>query len=78
MRLRMTRKETACDSLNKYNQEYVIDEADEIVITFISDPKDMTFSQYMDHSKSMLCRKIVRNFIEEEFGGFDDNWLQIA
>ena len=31
MRLTITRKETACDYLNKYNQDYVIDEVDENV-----------------------------------------------
>ena len=37
MRLRITRKKTACDYLNKYNQDYVIDEIDEIVIISITD-----------------------------------------
>ena len=43
-------------------------EVDEINIIFISDLKDMTFSHYMTQPKSMLCRKLVRNFIEEDFG----------
>ena len=64
MRLTMTRKVTACDYQKKYNQDYMIDEVDEIVITFISDLTDITFSHYMAQSKSMLCRKLVRNFIE--------------
>ena len=40
----ITRKETACDYLKKYNQDYVIVEVDEIAITFISDLKDITVS----------------------------------
>ena len=51
------------------------DEVDEIDILFISDLKDMAFSLYMAQRKSMLCRKLVRNFIEEDFGNFDYNWL---
>ena len=58
MRLTITRKETACDCLNKYNQDYVIDEVDEIVITFISDLKDMTFLHYMAQPKSMLLETL--------------------
>ena len=48
-------------------------EVDEINIIFISDL--MTFSHYMAQPKSMLCRKLKRNFIEEDFGDFDYNWL---
>ena len=44
IKLTITRKETACDYLNKFNQDHVIDENDEIVVTFISDFKVMTFS----------------------------------
>ena len=47
MGLTITRKKTACDYLNKFNQDYVIYKVDEAVITFISDLKDMTFSHYM-------------------------------
>ena len=50
-------------------------EVDEIVTIFISDLKDLTFSHYMDQPKSVLCRKLVRNFIGEDFGDFDYNWL---
>ena len=57
MGLTITRKETACDYLNKYNQDYMIDEVDEIVMKIISDLKDMTFSHYMAQPKSMLCKK---------------------
>ena len=75
MRLTIIRKQTACDFLNKYNQDYVIDEIKEFVITFISDLKDMTFSLYTAQPKSMLCRKLGRNFFEEDFGYFQYNWL---
>ena len=50
-------------------------EVDKIKILFISDLKDITFFHYMNQPKSMLCRKLVRNFIEEDFGDFDYNWL---
>ena len=52
-----------------------ITEVDEIDIISTSDLKDINFSHYMDQSKSMLCRKIVKNFMEEDFGDFDYNWL---
>ena len=29
----------------------------------------------MTQPKSMLCRKLVRNFIEDDFSSFDINWL---
>ena len=35
----------------------------------------MTFSHYMARPKSMLCRKLVGKFIEENFGVCDYNWL---
>ena len=76
MRLTITRKQTACDYLNKYNQGCMIDEVDEIVILFISDLKNMTFSHYIAQPKSILCRKLVRFYIEEDFGYFDYNWLR--
>ena len=47
----------------------------EIVITFMSDPKYMTFSHYMAQPKSMLCRKLVRTFIGENYGNFEYTWL---
>ena len=75
MRFPKTRKETACDYLNKCNQNYMIDEVDESVGIFLCDLKNMTFSHYIVQPKSMVCRKLVRNFIEEDFGDFDYNWL---
>ena len=53
----------------------MINEVDEITITFISDLTDITFSHYMAQPKTMLCRELVRNFIEEDFGNLDYNWL---
>ena len=37
--------------------------------------KDITLSHYMDQPRSMLCRKLERNFIEKDFGDFDYNWF---
>ena len=71
MRLTIIREETACDYLNKNYQDYMIYEVDEIVITFISDLKDMTLSHYMAQPKSMPCRKQVRKFIADVFADFD-------
>ena len=48
-------------------------EGNEIDIIFTSDLKDMTFAQYMAQPKSMLWRKLVRNFIEGDFGDFNYN-----
>ena len=53
-------------------------EVDEINIIFITDLKDMTISHYMAQPKSMLCRELRRNFILENFGDFDYNWLPIC
>ena len=50
-------------------------EVDEINIILISDLKDITFFHYMDQLKSMIQRKLERNFIEENFGDFDYKWL---
>ena len=50
-------------------------EVDEIKKIIISDLKDIKFSHYMAQPKSMLCRKLTRKFIEEDFGDFDYNWL---
>ena len=61
--------------LDTFNKSCINDEVDEINKIFISDLKDMTFSHYMAQSKSTLCRKLIRNFIEEDFGDFDSNWL---
>ena len=47
---------------------------DEIFIIFISKLKDITISHYVVQPRSMLCRKLERNHIEEDdpdLGGFD-------
>ena len=48
---------------------------DEINIILTINLNDMTFSLYMAQPISILCRKIVRNFFEEDFLSFDYNWL---
>ena len=50
-------------------------EVDEINMIFMSDLKDIEFFYYMNQPRSMLCRKLLRNFIEENYGDFDYNWL---
>ena len=62
------------DFLDTFDRN-IKDEVDEIVMIFVSDLKDMTFSHYMAQPKSMLRGKIVRNFFEEDFGDFDYNRL---
>ena len=66
-------------SSNKFldivDRNCVNDEVDKINKIFISNLKDIFLSHYMDKPRSMLCRKLERNFIEEEFGGFDYNFL---
>ena len=75
MRLTITREKTAFDYLNNYNQGCMINEVDKIVKIFISDLKDITFWHYMGQTKSMLCRKLVGNFVEENFGDFENSFL---
>ena len=41
--------------------------SDEIDIIFISKFKEMTLQIYMKQPRSMLCRRLERNFVEEEF-----------
>ena len=62
------------DFLDTFDRN-INNEVDEIDIIIISDLKDFTFFHYMDQPKSMLCRKLERNFIEEHYGNFDYNWL---
>ena len=59
--------------LDQLDKEYVIDEVDEINIIFVYDLEDNSFTHYMIQPKSMLCRKLIRNFIEEDYGDFDYN-----
>ena len=63
------------DFLYIFDRSCINGEVDEINIISTSDIKVMTFSHYMAQPKSMSCRKLVRNFIEEDFGDFDYNWL---
>ena len=67
-------KVSTLDFLDKFDRN-INNEVDEIKITFISDLDDITFSHYMTYSKLMLCRKLLRNFVEEDFRRFDLNWL---
>ena len=54
--------------------------SDEIDIIFISKPKEMTLQHYMKQARSMLCRKLGRDYIEENYQivdnrDFDYNFL---
>ena len=50
------------------------DEVDEINIIFISDLDNITFSHYMTQPKSMIQRKLINNFIKQDYGDFNCNW----
>ena len=41
--------------------------SDEIDIIFISKLKEMTLQHYMKQPRSILCRKLGRNYIEEDY-----------
>ena len=58
----------AYDYLDQYNKECVNDESYEIDILVMTDLDDITNLQNMEQPKSMLCRKLMRNFFEENFG----------
>ena len=62
------------DFLDRFDSN-INNEVDEINIIFVSDLKDITIFHYMDQPKSLLCRKLVRIFIEEDFGDFNYIWL---
>ena len=64
-------KISAFDYLYHFSKECVNDEVDEIDIIFTSDIDDITFFHYKDQPKTLLCRKLLRKFIGEDFGGFD-------
>ena len=54
--------------------------SDEVDIIFISKLKEMTLQHYMKQPRSMLCRKLERNYIEENYQvvdnrDFDYNFL---
>ena len=63
------------DYLDTFDRKCLNDKVDEINIIFISVLKGITFSHYMTQPRSMLCRKLERNFIEDDYGDFDYNWL---
>ena len=67
-------KVSPLDFLDTFDKN-INNEVDEMNIFFISNLKDITFFHYMDQQKSILCRKLVRNFIEEDFEDFESNWL---
>ena len=46
--------------------------SDEIDIIFISKPKEITLQHYMEQPRSMLCRKLERNYIAENDPPNDD------
>ena len=62
------------DFLDTFDRN-INNEVDDINIIFVSDLKDMTLSHYLAQPKSMLCRKLIRSFIEEDFGDFDYHWF---
>ena len=47
----------------------------EIEIVFISDLKHITRQHYLEHPKSMLCRKLIRRFHESTSQDFEYKWL---
>ena len=49
--------------------------SDEVDIIFISKLKEMTLQHYMKQPRSMLCRKLERNYIEEDYKDFDYKFL---
>ena len=61
--------------LDQFDKGCVLDEVNQIDIVIVSDLNDNSFTHYMIQPKSMLCRKPIKNFIEEDYGTFDYNWL---
>ena len=49
--------------------------SDEMDTIFISKLKEITLEHYMKQPRSMLCRKLERNYIAENDGDFDYNFL---
>ena len=47
---------------------HINNEVDQIIKLFISNLEDITLFNYMDQPKSLLCKKLLRNFIEEDWG----------
>ena len=63
------------DFPDTFDRNCINDEVVGINIIFISYLEDIKFSHYMTQPKSMLCRKLGRISIEEDFRAFDYNWL---
>ena len=49
--------------------------SDEIDIIFISEFKEMTLQSFIKQPRSMLCRKLEKNYIEEDNSLFNYNFL---
>ena len=58
------------DFLDTFDRN-IKNEVDEINIFVLSDLKNMTLSQHLAQPKSMLSRKLIRSFFEEDFADFD-------
>ena len=72
--------ESANDFLHRfisiyYGHNYSLKIIPEIEIVFISDPKDITRQHYLEQSKSMLCRKLIRRFHVSTPLDFEYSWL---
>ena len=65
------------ESCDEYLDNLDLDQyfCDEINIIFICNLKDITFVHFMEQPKPMLCRKLVRNFIDGNYNGYDYKWL---
>ena len=62
------------DFLDSFDRN-INNQVDEINLIFISDLDDITFSHSLTQPKSMIKRKLMKNFIEENYGNFGYNWL---
>ena len=47
----------------------------QIEIVFMSDSEDITREHYLQHPKSMLCRKLIRRYHEPSSQDFEYKWL---
>ena len=73
--------ELANDFLQRVISIYLSHECDPKIIpdfeirVFISDPKGKAQTHYLEQSKSMLCRKLVKRLHEPISQDFEYNWL---
>ena len=59
-------KVSDCEFLDVVDRNFAYNTiSDEIVIIFISKLEEMTLQHYMKQPRSMLCRKLERNYFEE-------------